>query len=118
MRPSAVGGMIVQVASSAFGEQDWLAFTGFTRTAPRDDGARLLGPLLQHPDLDRARMVWTTLGGTVSAVSADVVDVTWDGHPLVVRIRRGADAGPVGLRFAGAPPLPADPALGPAVLPP
>lgn len=117
VRPSAVGGLVVQVASTTLSPDDWLALTGFEATDPADDGARLLGPLLQHPDLDRARFVWQTLGGEVTEVDEQVLEVAWPGAPLTVRIRRGEVAGPVGLRFADTQPLPADPQLGPAVLP-
>lgn len=117
VRPSVVGGLIVQVAATTLTDEDWWELTGFTPTPPAEDGAVLLGPLLAHPDLDRARHVWHTLGGTVAEVDTDMLEVRWDGAPLTVRIRRGEVAGPVGLRFADAPPLPADPALGPAVLP-
>lgn len=117
VRPSAVGGLIVQVAATTSTPRDWAEGTGFRPTPPAEDGAILLGPLLVHPDLDRARHVWHTLGGSVTEVDTDVLEVRWDEAPLTVRVRRGQVAGPVGLRFAEAPPLPADPALGPAVLP-
>lgn len=117
VRPSAVGGLIVQVASSSLSDEQWYEITGFTPTPPADDGAVLLGPLLTHPDLDRARHVWHTLGGSVTDIDTDRMEVRWDDAPLTVQVRRGEAAGPVGLRFAEAAPLPADPVLGPAVLP-
>lgn len=117
VRPSQVGGLIVQLAATTMTADAWAEVTGFARTEPAPDGARLLGPLLQHPDLDRARHVWATLGGTVEEVGDDLLEVVWEDAPLTVRIRRGDVAGPVGLRFADAPPLPSDPVLGPAVLP-
>lgn len=117
VRPSAIGGLIVQVASSSLTQDDWLELTGFTPTDPAPDGARLVGPLLQHPDLARARYVWQTLGGEVTELEDGLLEVAWPDAPLTVRVRRGATAGPVGLRMAGAPPLPDDPTLGPAVLP-
>lgn len=116
VRPSAVGGLIVQVAATTLTQQDWQELTGFTPTPPADTGARLLGPLLQHPDLDRARHVWRALGGEPTDVDDTAFEVAWPHAPLTVRIRRGSPAGPVGLRFADAVPLPADPELGPAVL--
>ncbi len=117
VRPSVVGGLIVQVASSSMSDDEWYEVTGFTPTPPAEDGAVLLGPLLAHPDLDRARHVWHTLGGSVTEADTDVLEVRWGDAPLTVQVRRGEVAGPVGLRFADAPPLPADPTLGPAVLP-
>lgn len=117
VRPSVVGGLIVQVASTTMTAEDWTELVGIEQTPPADDGARLVGPLLQHPDLERARFVWSTLGGTVADLDDETLEVTWPDAPLTVRIRRGEAAGPVGLRFADTPPLPADPQLGPAVLP-
>lgn len=117
VRPSSAGGLIVQVAASILADDDWDELTGFTPTEPAPDGAVLVGPLLEHPDLERARKVWTTLGGAVADLDDDLLEVTWDDAPLVVRIRRGEHAGPVGLRFDRAPALPQDPVLGPAVLP-
>ena len=116
VRPSAVGGLIVQVAATTLDHADWCELTEFTPTPPSDTGARLLGPLLQHPDLDRARFVWQTLGGQLTDLDDDTFEVAWGDAPLTVRVRRGQAAGPVGLRFADTPPLPADPQLGPAVL--
>lgn len=116
VRPSAVGGLIVQVAATTLDDVAWAELTGFTMTDPRPDAAALLGPLLQHPDLERARAIWTTLGATVTDVDDDCLEAAWGGAPLTVRIRRGGTAGPVGLRFRGTVPLPSDPELGPAVL--
>jgi catechol 2,3-dioxygenase-like lactoylglutathione lyase family enzyme len=117
VRPRVVGGLIVQVAATTLTDDDWAELTNFTPTDPAPDGAVLLGPLLEHPDLDRARHVWSTLGGTVETIDDRALEVTWADAPLSVRVRHGDTAGPVGLRFAGAQALPADPALGPAVLP-
>lgn len=117
VRPSQVGGLIVQLAATTMTNDDWAEATGFARSDPAPDGARLLGPLLDHPDLDRARHVWTSLGGTIEEVGTERFEVRWGDAPLTVHVRRGEVAQPVGLRFADAPPLPADPALGPAVLP-
>lgn len=116
LRPSQVGGLIVQVVWSDRSEEDWAAAAGVRIEPPRDDAAHLLGPALTHPDLDAAERVWTTLGATVTRDGAGVL-ATWDGAPLSVRIDRGPEAGPVGLRFAHAAPLPSDPELaGAAVL--
>lgn len=117
VRPSVVGGLIVQVAATTLTDDEWWELTGFTPTPPAEDAAVLHGPLLSHPDLDRARHVWRTLGGEVTEVDTDLLEVRWDDAALSVQIRRGEVAGPVGLRFADAPALPADPTLGPAVLP-
>lgn len=116
LRPSQVGGMIVQVAWSQESDEEWMAETGHQPEAPRGDAA-LLGPTLTHPDLDAAQRLWTTLGGTVTR-DEEVLTVSWPGHVLDVRIEQGPTAGPVGLRFANTEPLPADDISGPAVLVP
>lgn len=116
LRPSQVGGIIVQVAWSGQTDAQWAAAHDHVPEEPPPDGAVLRGPLLEHPDLDHARWLWSTLGADIEQDGEDLV-AHWDGAPLEVRIRRGADAGPVGLRFDGVSPLPRDPALGAAVVP-
>jgi catechol 2,3-dioxygenase-like lactoylglutathione lyase family enzyme len=66
LRPSQIGGLVVQIASTSFDDDDWAQFTGFTREAPRTDAATLHGALLRHPDIARARHVWSALGATIS----------------------------------------------------
>jgi catechol 2,3-dioxygenase-like lactoylglutathione lyase family enzyme len=116
VRPSQVGGFIVQIARSAYRDADWAAHHGYTPEEPPADGAVLVGPLLEHPDLDRAAAVWTALGGTVTH-EPGLVTVRWPDAPLAVCVREGAVAGPVGLVFEGAEPRDRDPALGAAVVP-
>lgn len=116
LRPSQVGGMIVQIAYAANSDEQIAANQGRVLEEPPADGARLLGPLLRHPDLDRASWVWTTLGATVTR-DADALTAAWQGAPLTIRIEHGEAAGPVGLRFEGlAGDLPAHPDLGAAAL--
>jgi hypothetical protein len=114
LRPSQVGGMIVQVAWAEKSDEEWMAESGYVPESPRGSAA-LLGPTLTHPDLDAAERLWTTLGGTVSR-EEDALTVSWSGQILDIRIERGATAGPLGLRFEGVEPLPADDVAGPAVL--
>jgi catechol 2,3-dioxygenase-like lactoylglutathione lyase family enzyme len=114
--PSVVGGMIVQVAPSARSDAEWSAANGETPAAPSPDGPVLRGPTLTHPDLDRAREVWSLLGADVADDGADALVARWEGHPLDVRIQHGERAGAVGLRFRGTGPRPLDPTLGPPVL--
>jgi catechol 2,3-dioxygenase-like lactoylglutathione lyase family enzyme len=114
LRPSQVGGMIVQIAWEEKSDEEWFEETGRTPEAPRG-AAALLGPTLTHPDLDAADHLWTTLGGKITRED-DVLTVRWDGSPLDVRIEAGPTAGPVGLRFAGTDPMPAHDAAGPAVI--
>jgi len=115
LRPSQVGGLIVQVASSFNSNEDWAAMKGHELLEPPDDGARLLGPLLHHDDLDRAEEVWTLLGGTVAHDDGGL-QVSWPDDPLTIVIRRGARPEAAGLRFTGTAPRPGDPVLGPPVL--
>lgn len=114
LRPSQVGGLIVQLAWEAMSEEEWIAETGYRPEPPRGEAA-LHGPTLTHVDLDAAQRVWTTLGGEV-AREQDALDVTWPGSVFTVRIEAGPGSGPVGLRFTDAPTLPADDQAGPPVL--
>ena len=114
LRPSQVGGIIVQLAWEAHDDEEWFEESGHTPEAPRGSAA-LLGPTLTHPDLDAAERFWRTVGGTISR-DGEALMVGWDGSPLTVRIEPGPNAGPLGLRFAGVAPLPADAVAGPAVL--
>ena len=66
LRPSQVGGMIVQLAWSGQTDEEWIALSGVEPEEPAPAGAALLGPTLRHPDLDAAARLWTTLGATVT----------------------------------------------------
>jgi catechol 2,3-dioxygenase-like lactoylglutathione lyase family enzyme len=116
LRPSQVGGLIVQVAWARHTDADWAAMHDYTPEEPPADGARLVGPLLSHPDLDRAAWLWSTLGAQVDEVGGQLV-ARWADAALQVRIQPGDTAGPVGLVFDGAPPLDRDPTLGARVIP-
>lgn len=115
LRPSQVGGLVVQVAATDRSATDEAAAEGYEHAGPPASGARLLGPQLRHDDLDRARAVWTTLGGTVTE-HEDGLLVSWPDQPLTVAIAPGSPSGPLGLRFTGTSPRPSDDALGAAVL--
>lgn len=115
LRPSQVGGIVVQVAWSAWSDEQWAAETGQDPEEPAGPG-ELLGPVLRHPDLDRAAAVWTALGAQVSRDDQGLT-ARWDGAPLEVRVLPGDRAEALGLRFRGVDPRPADPDLGPPVLP-
>lgn len=114
LRPSQVGGMIVQVAHSTLTTEQWAAYLGFDPEPPPTAGPRLLGPTLFHPDLRACARVWETLGGQVDK-DAEVVRVGWDTGELTVEVHAGDPADPV-LRFEGVPAAPADPELGPATV--
>ena len=114
LRPSQVGGVIAQIAWSQPSPDDGTPKPGAEE--PHGEVA-LLGPTLTHPDLEAAEHVWATLGGKV-AHEGDALMISWDGAPLTVRVERGEQAGPVGLRMAGAAPADAHPVFGAAILPP
>ncbi len=115
LRPSQVGGLIVQVAWAQHDDEGWAAVLGTTPEDPRPDAARLLGPRLAHPDLQAAARVWELLGAEV-ARDGEVLTVRWPGAPLDIEVVAGERAGPVGLRMSGSTALPADARHGPAVL--
>jgi catechol 2,3-dioxygenase-like lactoylglutathione lyase family enzyme len=116
LRPSQVGGMIVQLARALHDDEGWAALAGVELPAVDPDAPALLGPTLEHPDLDAATHLWTTLGAEVVG-DDDAFEARWDGAPLTVVVRRGEVAGPIGLRFSPDPRLPADDVAGPATLP-
>lgn len=117
LRPSQVGGLVVQVAwSASISDEEWAARTGFEVEPVRDDAAGLHGPLLRHPDLATAGRVWSLLGATVTGHDNGIL-ARWEDAPIEVVVMEGAQAGPLGLRFSDAPELRPDDRLGPAVLP-
>lgn len=116
LRPSQVGGLIVQIAWAGHSDEEFAALFDTTPEAPAADAATLRGPSLTHPDLSAAVSVWSTLGAEV--VEADGgLDVSWHGSPLTVRVDHGDPASAVGVRFAGCDPLEQDPTFGAATLP-
>lgn len=115
LRPSQVGGIVVQVAWSARSDEEWAESSGREPEQPTGPG-ELVGPVLTHSDLDRADQVWSTLGAKITR-DDEGLTIRWDGAPLEVRVVPGERAGAVGLRFRGVDPRPADPDLGPAILP-
>lgn len=117
LRPSQVGGVIVQLAWSGMSDAEWLEFMGFQAETVNDDAAELLGPTLFHPNLAASARVWEALGGTVE-VAASHLEVSWPGAPLTVRVEQMDHPTDPVLRFRGAPDLPADAQAGPATASP
>jgi catechol 2,3-dioxygenase-like lactoylglutathione lyase family enzyme len=106
LRPSQVGGLIVQLAWTPEDDAATAARLGITATAPRSSAPRLLGPTLRHPDLDAAAGLWTLLGADVDRTGPRLV-CRWPRSALDVVVEAGQPAGPVALRLAGAvPPVP------------
>jgi len=114
LRPSQVGGLVVQVAWSGHTDQEWAASIGHIPEPPAPRAAELLGPTLRHPDLDRARALWTLLGATITE-EAGALCCRWPDSPLDIVIEQGGPAGPVALRMRGTHSLPAAEGIGPAV---
>lgn len=115
LRPSQMGGIIVQLAQVAYDDDAWGAHLGNPDPAPSADAARLLGPTLRDPDLAAAAARWRLLGADVER-SDEAVTCAWAGTALGVRIEHGPARTAVGVRMTAAPALPPDPKLGPAVL--
>lgn len=115
LRPSQVGGMIVQLAWAGRSDEEWAELTGNEPEDPAPHAAILHGPTLTGPDLDAAETLWSTLGADVTE-RAGGLDVCWSDASLTVRIDAGSRAGAVGLRFEGGASLEADPQLGPATI--
>lgn len=116
LRPSQIGGLIVQIAQTNMSDEDWARTIGHAPESVRDDAAVLRGPLLSHPDLDAAAGLWTVLGAEVER-GEDRLDCRWEDCPLTVVIVPGQSAGPVALRFEGAASYPAARRIGPEVRP-
>lgn len=106
LRPSQVGGVIVQVAWTSEDDEAWARRIGTDPTTPAGDAPRLLGAALEHPNLSAAHALWTLLGADV-VVGDDRLVCRWPDSALDIVVRRGDRAGPVALRFDGAvPPAP------------
>ncbi|MBA2438402.1 MAG: VOC family protein [Acidimicrobiia bacterium] len=114
LRPSQVGGLVVQVAWSGATDQEWAASIGHAPEPPAPGAAELLGPTLRHPDLECARAVWTLLGAMITEEDG-ALRCRWPDSHLDVVIEPGEPAGPVALRMRGTPSLPAVDGTGPAV---
>ena len=115
LRPSQTGGIVVQLGWEPYQDADSHERGDVLDPPPwPPHAATLLGPRLQHPDLERAAAIWSHLGATVER-EADHLTCIWPDSPLTVVVTRGEPAGPVALRFTGTSPLPPDDLLGPAV---
>lgn len=117
LRPSQVGGIIVQVAHTPYTDEGWADLAGVELPTPDPGSPALHGPTLTHPDLDAARRTWTVLGATVEDDGDEAVVARWEGSPLSVRVEAGYVPGPRGLRFDPDPQLPAHDVAGPGTLP-
>lgn len=114
LRPRQTGGIVVQLASSNRTYEAWAAAQGIAPEPVPDSAARLLGARLRHPDLDAAHALWSLLGAEATTADGGL-HCSWPDSPLTLRVEEGSPAGPVALRFAGAPTLPTEEGMGPAV---
>lgn len=112
LRPSVVGGIVVQIAWAAQTDAEWARNVGHTPEPAAPDAIALRGPLLEHPDLDAARALWSLLGADVAEDDGMLV-CAWPSSPLEVRLVTGPSARAVALLAEGTSRLPADPAEGP-----
>ncbi|CAN5877808.1 hypothetical protein BH23ACT10_BH23ACT10_28550 [soil metagenome] len=105
LRPSQVGGLLVQVAWTPDDDDAWARRHGVDPQLPAPSAPRLLGPALTHPDLATARALWSLLGAAVDDADDRLV-CRWPDSPLNVTVERGDPPGPVALRFDGVVPPP------------
>ncbi|MEX2503407.1 MAG: VOC family protein [Egicoccus sp.] len=115
LRPSQVGGLIVQIAWTGRSDDEWATLAGIEPEPPATDGPRLLGPTLAHPDPVAVADVWRQLGAEVEG-DADGLRVAWPDAPLDVEVVPGPQSRPLGLRFTGTAAHPGDARVGPATL--
>lgn len=116
LRPSQIGGLVVQIACTPFTDADWAKFTGFTPEQPSEGAAELHGPLLRHPDVAQARRIWSALGADITEEVPGLLRCRWPDSALDVVIEEGTPPGPVALRMAGGGELPQDDGVGPGVI--
>lgn len=114
LRPSEVGGLVVQLVHEPYPDAPARAAGTYVELTDDVDLPRFVGAALAHPDLERARHVWTALGATV-ATDGDGLRCSWPDAPLTVFIRPGERAGPTHLVFDGGDDRDAD-AVGPRIL--
>ncbi|HVM21159.1 MAG TPA: VOC family protein [Egibacteraceae bacterium] len=115
LRPSQVGGLVVQVAQTPYSDDDWAAATGFAREPAREGAAALLGPTVRNPDLPAAAALWSALGADVTETESGL-RCSWPDSPLDVVVEQGVPAGPVALRMTGSGTIDAEEGVGPAVV--
>jgi catechol 2,3-dioxygenase-like lactoylglutathione lyase family enzyme len=119
LRPSQVGGLIVQVAWTDRTDEQWAEANGHALPEPAAGAPVLLGPVLVHDDLVEAAKVWSTLGASIDADDT-AFEATWPDSDLSVVVERapaGVSPGSRALRFRGTPSAPAGPVHGPAIEP-
>lgn len=97
LRPSQVGGLIVQVAWASSNDAEFAVSQGRGLPPPVDPVAPAFRRVvLGHRDLDRAAWLWATLGAQIHR-QHDWFIATFDGSAIAVEVRRADTNGPLGL---------------------
>lgn len=98
VRPSVVGGMIVQIAWASGTDADFAERSGRPAPQPPNPAApHLLALRMTHTDPAGVRPLWSALGATVEDREDGGFEVRWPSSPMVVRVAPGERSGPVGL---------------------
>ena len=100
LRPSQVGGLVVQLAETNRSDEQWAEELGLEIAEPDDDAAVLHGALLGHPHLEEAAATWSLLGADVAG-DRNRLTCTWPGAPHTRVVVPADEAGPVALRCTG-----------------
>lgn len=116
LRPSQIGGAVVQLAESNETDAEWAARLGLDLDEPKANAAQIDGPILVTTDLAIAGAVWEQLGAAVTSTSQGLV-ASWSTAALRVHLVEGVAAGGRGIACQGRRVMPQDPVLGAALLP-
>lgn len=116
LRPSQVGGLVIQLAWVGRTDEEWSAQLGSDPEPPSDDGVRLHGLRLANPRLAEAASLWELLGASTTMVDGHV-HAAWPGGTIDIDVVEGGRAGPLAIRMDVDTPYPSDPTFGASVLP-
>lgn len=117
VRPSTVGGLVVQVAWTDMDDKGWAETHGTgPLPEPGPDAPVLHEVRLGHDDLTTSAAVWTSLGATLTHGDG-AFTARWAGAPLAVRVEHDLTRGPHGVVVEGVAPA-AQTSLTPTVLRP
>lgn len=105
LRPSQVGGVIVQVAWASSTDEEYAVRFGDGPPPPPDPSAPAFERVvLGHDDLDRATQIWRTLGADVTAAEdGSRLVAAFPAAPILVEVRQAERSGPLGIVLRGHP---------------